>query len=271
MNKIILLGLSLLTVNASFAQDDVEKIRNFRFGLKVTPSVTWLKSEDKKIQSNGAVLRYGGGLVVEYRLAKVVSFISGIQIDVDGGKTKYINDGTNKAIYNYDNVDETILKFSLDDTANTNYTRYQLNNRSYNFTYVTLPVGLKLKTKEIGMVTYFGQIGLNTSVRWKTKSNDELTNITNAANDSKEKLIITKDVNLVRMSLNAGLGGEINLSGSTSLLIGLNYCPSFTNVLKKESSYVERKVIEANGTVRYEKYPHIIKSNAVVLTVGILF
>ena len=80
------MGIIPIDLNATFAQDDAEKIRNFRFGLKVTPSVNWLKSEDKKIQSNGAVLRYGGGLVVEYRLAKVVSFISGIQIDVDGEK-----------------------------------------------------------------------------------------------------------------------------------------------------------------------------------------
>ena len=51
-------------------------------------------------------------------------------------------------------MDENILKFSLNDTSNANYTRYQLNNRSYNFTYLTIPIGLKLKTKEIGMVTY---------------------------------------------------------------------------------------------------------------------
>ena len=271
MKKIIASVFSVLIIQHVVAQDDVEQVKNFRFGLKFNPSVMWLKSEDKKVESNGAVLRYGGGLTVEYHLAKVVSFSSGIEIDVDGGKTKYINDATNKALYHYDNVNENIIKFNLNDTSNANYSRYQLNNRTYNFTYITIPAGLKLKTKEIGMVTYFGFIGINTSVRWKSWAKDELTQSVTNANVSKEKLNITKDVNLFRLSLNAGLGGEINLSGSTSLLVGLNYMPSFTNVLKKDSEYIQRRVTDATGNVKYSEYPHTIKSNAIVLTVGILF
>ena len=273
MKKILPLGLLLIMAAGASSQEDTGKIQNFRFGLKATPSVNWLKSEDKKIENNGAVLRYGGGLIIEYRLAKVVSFSSGIQIDIDGGKTKYLNDGVNKAIYNYNNVDETIMPFNLADTANANYTQYQLNNRSYNFSYLTIPVGLKLKTKEIGSVTYFGQIGVNTSFRWKTWANDELTRITPpaGANESKEKLNVTKDVNLIRLSLNAGLGGEINLAGSTSLIVGLSYISGFTNTVKKETTFTQREATQANGELKYEKYPHRIKSNAVVLTLGVLF
>ena len=83
-------------------------------------------------------------------------------------------------------------------------------------------------------------------------------------------------MNFFSAALNFGLGVEMNLSGSTSLLIGANYNLGFTNVVKKESGYLEKRTngptydIDPNDYTQ-TKMPQVIKSNGVVLTVGVLF
>jgi hypothetical protein len=270
IKNIIFAATRLISGKFAVAGGD-DDLKNFRFGLKVTPSVNWLKPDSKLITGNGAAVKYGGGVILEFKLAKVASVQTGLQIDMDGGKIKYNNDGTNKALYFYNNLDEKIIEYNIADTSNVNYTHYQLNSRKYNITYVTLPIALKLKTKEIGSLTYFGQVGMNTSFRWKANANDELTKVANAANETKTKVDITKDINIVNFALNAGLGAEYNLSGSTSILFGLNYTFGFSNVTKKESKYIERKVKDATNTTSYTDFPQVLKSNAVVLTIGVLF
>jgi hypothetical protein len=282
MKKILTLSAFVLLINYSFAGDGENDLKNFRFGLKVTPSVNWYKPEGKLISQNGVGAKFGGGLILEFRLAKVISIQTGAQIDLDGGKIKYNNAGlgtslANSVSYYYNNIDEKIEKYSIEYANKTGYTHYQLNERQYKISYITIPLSLKMKTKEIGMFTYYGQIGVNSSIRWKASANDELAIINDATNtvqgsESKSKVDITKDVNLFNENLNFGLGAEMNLSGSTSFTFGLNYNLGFTNAVRKESDYLERRVNNSAGTAgTLSKMPQVIKGNAVILTVGILF
>ena len=269
-----------LIASTSFAQEN--ELKNFRFGLKITPSVNWYKPEGKIMSGNGAGVKFGGGLILEFRLAKVISIQTGAQIDLDGGKIKYnngglSNPGANTVSYYYHIADDKIAKQgSVDPVTSSGYTHYQLNERKFKTTYVTIPFTLKMKTKEIGTMTYYGQIGVNSSFRWKATADDKVTVINDLTNtlgatDSKSKIDITKDVNFYTASLNFGLGSELNLSGSTSLTFGLNYNLGFTNVVKSESDYLTRRTNDAFGNGTLSKMPQTIKSNAVILTVGVLF
>lgn len=271
-----------------YAQESANELKNFRFGLKVTPSLNWYKPEGKIIAGNGVAARFGGGLITEFRLAKVVSIQTGVQIDVDGGRVKYNNGGpsspgSNTVSYYYNTLDDKIVHYDPVLASSPSYTHFQLNERSYKITYVTIPLALKMKTKEIGAFTYFGQIGMNNSFRWKATVDDQLQVIDDNTNtlgtkDSKSKVDVTQDVAVYAASLTFGLGAEMNLSGSTSLLFGLNYNLGFTNVVSNDSKYLSRRANEANysETLNPTAYtrtrmPQEIKSNAVVLTVGVLF
>lgn len=286
--KLLTISIMALIATVAFAGDGENELKNFRFGLKVTPSVNWFKPEGKIMASNGAGVKFGGGLVLEFRLAKVISIQTGVQIDMDGGKIKYNNAGltnpsANSVSYYYNITDDKIEKYNKDfATQPTGYTHYQLDERQYKISYITIPLTLKMKTKEIGTMTYFGQIGVNTSVRWKATVNDKVTVIndtplpTLGATDSKSKVDVTKDVSLIHETLNFGLGTELNLSGSTSIVFGLNYNLGFTNVVKGESDYLGRRVNGANSSTNpndftLSKMPQSFKSNAVILTVGVLF
>ena len=288
MKKILTITAFAFAGTFAFAQSGENELKNFRFGLKVTPSVNWYKPDGKLISGNGAGVKFGGGLILEFRLAKVASFQTGLQIDMEGGKVKYNNGGTaNNAStmsYYYNIADDAIQKYnsaptdsSQAYTFNQSNTHYQLNERQYKATYITLPIMLKLKTKEIGTMTYFGQFGFNTSFRWKANVTDKVSVIAPSsgvgASPTKSKVDMTKDMSFFKASLAFGLGAEMNLSGTTSLVFGVNYNLGFTNAVKNSSDYIEKKTNgpTSGSSASYEKLPQTLKSNAVVLTVGVLF
>lgn len=279
IKTVLTITILILTANIVAGQSSDNELKNFRFGLKVTPSVNWYKPEGKIIAANGAVIKFGGGLVMEFQLAKVISIQTGVQVDLNGGKLKYNNGdmltsvNSNSVSYLYSISDEIILSDNTPFSA-TSHEKYQLNSRTYNISYITIPLTIKMKTKEIGMFTYYGQFGINNSIRWKATADDEVQKITGAnlgTSDSKKNIEVTKDVSLYTASLNMGLGAEMNLSGTTALTFGLNYLLGFTNTLKNNSDYLTRRVNDANGATKISKMPQEIKSNSIVLTIGILF
>lgn len=288
MKKIFTIAAIALSGSLLFAQDGANELKNFRFGLKVAPSINWYKPEGKIISADGVAARFGGGLVLEFRLSKVASIQTGAQIDIDGGKLRYNNGGPNSVgantvSYYYNTLDDKIVHYDPLLASSPSYVHYQLNERVYRITYVTIPLTLKMKTKEIGAFTYYGQIGVNNSFRWKAFANDELQIINDATNtlgtkDSKSKVEITQDMSVYAASLNFGLGAEMNLAGTTSLVFGLNYNLGFTNVVMTDSKYINRRANEANyneisnpSAYILSKMPQEVKSSAVVLTVGVLF
>lgn len=279
MKKILTITLMVLMTNFLFAQDGENELKNIRFGLKVAPSINWLKPDGNIIKGDGASVKFGGGLVLEFRLAKVISIQTGLEINTSGGKVKYNNGATlitpnsNSVSYFYNTLDEAIVKYDgAHDSTSENH--YQLNSRNYNITYITLPFSFKMKTKEIGSFTYYGQFGINNSFRWKAMAKDDVQKITATGlgtSETKSKINITKDASFYTASLNIGLGAEMNLAGSTSLTFGMNYLLGFTSIVKNDSDYLERRANNAVSVPAYTKMPQQIKSNAVVLTVGVLF
>ncbi len=281
------LTAQLVVAQLVVAQNGENELRNFRFGLKISPSVNWYTPEGKIISGNGAGMRFGGGLMLEFRLARVASFQTGLQIDLEGGKVKYNNGGlntpgANTVNYYYSTADDEIDKYPTDSASGygKSHTRYQLNERQYKATYITIPLMLKLKTKEIGMLTYFGQFGFNTSFIWQANVTDKVTVLPPSAGtggtDTKRKVDVTSDMRFLKASLAFGGGAEINLSGTTSLVIGLNYNLGFTNVVKSESNYIWKRTngidISTNSTdFTQAKMPQVLNSSAVLLTVGVLF
>lgn len=282
MKKLLTIMSIALIASTSFAQSGENELKNFRFGLKIVPSVNWYKPEGKIMSTNGVGAKFGGGLILEFRLAKVISIQTGAQIDLDGGKIKYNNGGladpnANTVSYYYNITDDKIEKQGSVAANTSGYTHYQLNERKFKTTYITIPLTLKMKTKEIGAFTYYGQFGVNNSFRWKANADDKLTVINDATNTlgataTQSKVNITKDVSLYTASLNFGLGAELNLSGTTSLTFGLNYNLGFTSVVKSDSYHLSKTTNNATGVSGTPvKMPQTIKTNAVMLTVGVLF
>ncbi|MCB0430613.1 MAG: PorT family protein [Flavobacteriales bacterium] len=241
------LYLLLILVGAStcvHAQDD--EGAKFRFGLKGAPSMAWLKPDSKLFESGGATVKFSYGLITEFRVAKNYSFVTGLDVAYAGGKINY----TDSIYY-------------LSDAGDPTKAYFQLNKRKFDLQYVDLPVLLKMKTNEIGYMTYFGQFGFNLGLNIKSRAIDEGTTYASTQTVKKEDVDVIKDINLMRVAMNLGIGVEYNFSGSTSLLLGVNYNNGFSNTFGKESKSLKQK----DGSALETK----AVSNYVALTVGVLF
>lgn len=260
MKKSISAFLMLLCVITATAQEG-EKQPKFRFGLKVSPSVAWLgpdktKFNDLSVESGGAKIKFGYGLITEFILAKNYSFLTGVEVNYAGGSINY--------------KDAHSVSYKLNDS-----TALYLKSRVFKQQYITIPIALKLKTNEIGYMTYFGQIGVDASFKIKARANDEGTlysaDSTGAftvmgIEHSESEVDIMKQVNLFRIALNVGAGVEWNIAGNTSLLFAVNYNNGFTNYFYNKTKD-DNKLKDNTG----EKLEEKASSNYVALTVGVLF
>jgi len=285
MKKILIIGLTLFGFTMSKAQDDDDK--KFRFGLKVMPSINWLKIEDeKRFDKGGAGMKFGYGLITEFKLAGAAWFSTGFQIDYDGGRVDYkpASDGSNNfasvAGYLYNDNDGFLEVEDIDGTDATTlnkYDSYLLASRKYKSTFLTLPINLRLKTKEIGYITYYGNVGLLASIHLKTKADDEVYQMNSGVGNgynpnlkANNDMNVSKDMAFTKFGFNIGGGIEFNVAGSTSFIAGINWVQGFTNYVRGDSKYNldVAKTSSTGGSTRLEQK---FTTQSIALTIGVLF
>lgn len=287
MKKTLLLAAAALFIGkATFAQDDEKK--KVRFGINATPAINWMTPDnDKKVQKGGAVIKAGIGLALEFKLTDVVSFQTGAEYMGAGFKAKY--QGTDSAYYLYQ--DDAIVKADIAnaDSLNGFYSvlqsggsKNQLKSRTYNMGYLNIPLAFKMKTKDIGGFTYFGQIGAAAMIRMKARGNDNVISYNKASyttypavgsSQTIDKVDIAKTMNLFNLAASVGGGAEYNVSGSTSLYASIHYQHSFTSTTKADSNYLIREKYDATKTTRtaIDQYQNTVRLRQIVLTIGVLF
>ncbi len=288
MKKIIIIGLTLLMSGVSFAQSDGENnVKNFRFGLKGNLSLDWIKPEnEKKFTSGGSALGYGWGIQMEYRLNQTVSVVSGFGIQTAKGKIKYNDASSKDSTYYILNRDAEFIDFNKDNFSDSTKQKFLLLDRKYAINYVNIPIALKMKTKEIGYITYYGTFGLNLGIKTKARVKDQVkkvsNNVINYVGDTlvtpinvdnlemtNDKLDATKGISPLRAGLLIGGGGEYTIAGTTALFFDLTYNYFFTNTVKKHDKYLGvRDYEQPKG---YKEITQKFIPGSVTLTVGILF
>ncbi len=285
MKKILTLVALIMATNFASAQSDAAS-KNVRFGLNVSPNIAWYSSGEKFTSSNGVGVKFGGGISVEFRLTNVASLATGLQINMDGGYVRY-NNNMNSSFLTYyynlqtDKITEYIAtqqEIEATPSSSSKYQSYLLLDRKYSLTYITIPLTLKLKTKEIGAMTYYGQFGVNSSICVAAKATDNVQKFGVTGNnglgtlETISKTDVSGDVNLFNEALNLGIGAEWNLAGTTSLNFGLSYLLGFTNVVTGQSDYLRKREVDTNGNTNDgSKLTQNLKSNSFVLTIGVLF
>jgi len=266
MKKIALVLLATVASQYAISQN------NFRFGLKLGPSVNWMKPDDvKKFENGGATFGFNWGLQAEYSLSDNFSVYSGLELNQERGKINFKPAVNSSAViyfmdegYNFSSVKEENGIYTPEDSSAFGV---QLLERTYKSTYVTLPIGIKMKTNEIGYMTYFGEFGLNIAFRTSTKISDEVDylgdDVLAKANiPDISEVNMDKDMQPIRMQLRVGGGAEYKISEGTSVFGSLHYNLGFTNSVKKDS-----KLMLNGGRPLGQKFT----AHGIQLTVGVLF
>ncbi len=226
MKKILSIFFLLGIATPSFAQEETKsETKGFSFGLKAAPGIGWFKPETQKQTSNGAKFNFSYGIMTEFNFTDNYSLATGLEINHIKGSTRQTN--------------------VLGEVSNT--TKIQ---------YLMLPLTIKMKTKEIGAMKYFGQFGLGSSYALKSKA-DITTNYSGVVTTQND-LAADTSIAMIKESLLIGLGVEYNLVGSTSAVFSVMYDNGFTNLNSKD---VRRSL----------SYPGKLTNKAIVATIGILF
>jgi len=184
------LAATLLFAISTHAQD-----RSTRLGLQVSPNMGWITTDEDAVDNDGSRLGYRFGLLGDFQLGSNANyfFSTGAFLNNVGAK----------------------LKTTLSDSAKTTFTSES------KFQYVEVPITVKLKTNEIGYMTYFAQIGFDAGLRVAAKAKTSL--------DTKFK-DVSDGANLLRIALSVGGGVEYNFSGNTSAILGVRYSNGFTSI-----------------------------------------
>jgi hypothetical protein len=84
MKKLTAVALLILSGFASQAQNN----EGLHFGLKVTPSIAWLRTDTKGTESDGSKFGFCYGLMTEFRFSDNYSFATGLDVTYRGGNLR---------------------------------------------------------------------------------------------------------------------------------------------------------------------------------------
>ncbi|HWY34564.1 MAG TPA: outer membrane beta-barrel protein, partial [Nitrosopumilaceae archaeon] len=245
MKKILSLLIVSLVLSQGMNGQTTPASKNVRFGIKVAPGISWMASDNTaKVMGAGATVKFAIGLQTEFRITDVVSFVTGLDYMTAGGKNSYTGSDTAFYLYKDDAITKTTLSGgSISDPSGSTLLAskdYRLIKRNYKIGYVHIPLSFKMKTKDIGGMTYFGQIGGDLFVRTSAKANDDVEDWSVSGHPALTLtgVDISKQVNIFNAGVNVGGGAEYNISGTTSLFFSLHYVHALLNTTSKTSDYL---------------------------------
>ena len=224
----LLLFIGIFT--STYAQND----QKVRFGFTASPIFSWLQPDGKYLEKESTRLGFQYGVISDFRIGDndKYAFSTGILVDNIGGSVldDHYHDG-DTLVSSFGNVKST-----------------------YKFQYLTFPLSLKLKTNEIGYLTYYGQFGLDVGFNLKARRDVEGT--FNEASYLEEDIDIIDGIVPVRTALRVAVGAEYNISGTTYLMVGLAWNNGLTNVLdfnELEEDADGKPIFTDNGVLKQGK------------------
>ena len=238
MKKPLLLTIATFLCLAGFSQTE------FQLGLQLSPNISWLNPDSEGATAEGSSFGFSYGIIGDFNIAENYAFSTGITLVNMGGKISYPDvQEINQLSFNGRTEADIRMK------------------------YVQIPLTLKLKTNQIGYMKYYGQFGVSASINYDAQADTDFRYPGNTSNFSRGGVDFGDDINLFRGSLIVGLGAEYNLSGNTSILMGVTFDNGFTNILS-EDTYES----DGSGNALGEKNKEFKSiNNSIVLNVGVLF
>ncbi|HLN19923.1 MAG TPA: porin family protein [Bacteroidales bacterium] len=179
---------------------------DIRLGLHFDPVISWFGTDIRQTDSDGARPGYNLGLTFNKYFSENYAFSSGINIISAGGRIS--------------SSDTTIMDFT-----NFNSTVLPGNTVVYKVQYLSIPLGLKLQTNQIGYITYFTDIGIDPKIVIGGKADISSLNI-----KGEKALPELKAINL-GWHITAGI--EYSLGGQTAVVLGMNFENNFMDITKE--------------------------------------
>jgi opacity protein-like surface antigen len=190
-----------------------------RFSVHLDPQFAWFSSDDKGAEPNGSIFHLQAGLQMDYLFAENYAFALGVAINNLGGNLLYT-----------DSTEFSIKGEPVQVVPG--------NSVKQNLQYVDIPVGLKLKTEELGYATFFFQLGFNPMININAKGTSDAA--------SMDKDDIRENIHLFCLGYHAGAGVEYKLGGNTAVIGGIRWTSGLTDVTDNDRANVKLNALSVH-------------------------
>ena len=181
--------------------------QSIRFSYLANPQLTWFSGKGNGYEANGSFLGFNTGIELDFFFTENYAFSTGLTIQSNRGGIVY----------------EDSMTFNLN---NEDYLLPSGSKLTNNLQHVSIPLGLKFKTIEIGYSTYWINTGITPMILINSKATDE-SKALNKTNFKDQ----THPINL-NYFVEGGL--EYSLGGNTAVIAGIGYYSGFMDISKSD-------------------------------------
>lgn len=193
-----------------------------RIGVHFDPLISWFGTDIDAVDNDGARPGINAGLSFIVPFSQNYSFSIGLNLINAAGRLVCEN--------------ETVLELVNSETVAANEAVV------YKIQYVALPLGLNLKTNQIGYLTFFSDVGLDPKVMIGGKADiPSLAIKGEKAND---------ELRMFNLSYHIMAGIEYGLGGNTAAILGIGFENNFLDVTKDNGTQPVDKVTQRMVSVR---------------------
>lgn len=230
---------------------------DLQFGIQLSPTFSSMRSENNLINANGSNLGLKLGLLGEYYFRENYSIHTGIGFHFNTGGTLFYEDRFSRADIWTEPIND-FLPTSQQVDSLAGGVSYK-----YGMQMLEIPLGLTLRTREFGYISYFVRPSLHLGILTGSKGSLSGDQIDFIASD--EKINIGSRVNGVNLAWSIGGGIEYSLSQSTALIAGIAYQSGFADLTTDDGNNVRRSDRRNNEGDNRDTV------NSIVLMLGIMF
>jgi hypothetical protein len=187
-----------------------------KLSVHADPQVSWFSSDENEVLPDGSRFHMQTGLSMDFFFDENYAFALGFGINNLGGTLLY---------------SDSTLFVSNEDTLSL----VPGQSVKHKLQYLDIPVGLKLKTEELGYLTFFLQLGLNPMININARGK--------SGDGTLDDESIRETTQLFNLAYHAGAGVEYRLGGNTALIGGIRWTSGLTDVTDNDKANITIKTI----------------------------
>jgi hypothetical protein len=173
-------------------------------GVHADPLISWFSSDIDSVRNDGARAGFNFGVTFNYFFGPNYSVSTGLNLINAGGRL------VNRKTTTFD------ITTGIDPEVPQN------TAIEYKIQYLSVPVGLKLQTNQIGYITYFTDLGLDPKV--------VVGNKVNSVTFENQKA--PGEIKTFNISYHVMAGIEYAIGGNTAVVIGVCFDNNFADITK---------------------------------------